>query len=201
MIVLDVEQGSDEWHEARIGIPTASNFSRIITAEGKKSSQANDYINELVAEWLTGEKDRFSTKWTERGNELEPEARFFYSLGADKDVEEIGMAYLDERKLTSCSPDGLVEEDGTVEIKCPAPKTHVAYLLTGKIPAKYYPQVQGQLWIMEREWCDFVSYHPKMQPLIVRVPRKDTYIESMAKYVDEFVDKMLERRQKLSHKE
>jgi len=196
-VLVEVEQRSDEWQKLRCGVATASCFDRIITpATGKPSASAVAYRRELLAEWLTGQPVSIKESgWMQRGTEMEPEARAFYEFEADAEVTETGFVFLDERRLIGCSPDGLVGDDGLVEIKCPAPHTHVGCLIDAKLPTAYIPQVQGALWVTGRRWCDFISYHPEMEPLIVRVKRDEGYIAKMAMLIEAFVATMLEERQ------
>lgn len=201
MIIVDCEQGSEEWFEARRGIPTASNFSKIITSTGKPSTSANGYMNKLLAEWLMNKPlDSFKSEWMDRGNELEPEARNSYEFDRDIDVQKVGLVYKDDRKLISASPDGIIGENGGLEIKCPSPGIHVEYLLANKIPSIYFPQVMGNLWVCEREWWDFYSHNPDMEPLIIRVERDEKYIKSLEGAVEKFVYQMLGKREKLQSK-
>jgi putative phage-type endonuclease len=196
-VLVEVEQRSDEWLKLRCGVATASCFDKIITpATGKASASAVAYRRELLAEWLTGQPVSIKESgWMQRGTEMEPEARAFYEFEADAEVVETGITFLDERRLIGCSPDGLVGSDGLVEIKCPAPHTHVGYLLDGRLPTAYIPQVQGALWVTGRQWCDFVSYSDTMESLIVRVNRDESYIAKMATLIEAFVKVMLEERQ------
>lgn len=201
MIVIDgLVQGSQEWIEARLGIPTASCFDKVITPTGKASSQSEAYMHTLLAEWLTGEQASFvSNQWIERGNELEPAARTAYEFCQDQTVRQVGLVYRDDRRLIAASPDGLCDATNSgLEIKCPAPSTHVANLLSGFMPQKYMPQVQGCIWICEAEYWDFMSYHESMEPLIVRINRDEKFITTMQQLFDEFIDLMLERREKLT---
>jgi len=173
------EQGSFEWLAARLGIPSASMFAKIVTTKGAWSTSADTYINQLVAERLTGEREEvFQSHHMIRGTELEPDARDLYSLMTNSEVIEVGFC-LHDTLAAGCSPDGLIGEDGGLEIKCPAPSTHVEYLRGGVLPSKYKQQVMGCLWITGREWWDFVSYHPTMKPLIVRVERDEEYIAAL----------------------
>lgn len=197
MIILDCEQGTDAWFQGRLGIPTASNFDKIITSTGKASTQAKSYMNKLLAEWLTGSSiNQDSTEWMERGNLLEADARSLFEFTNECEVSQVGLIYKDDRKLVSCSPDGLIDDSG-LEIKCPAPHTHVEYLLSGKLPSKYVAQVQGSMWVTERDSWNFMSYHPEMQPLSVKVNRDDKFIKTLEDYVNDFIDEMLTKRQKL----
>lgn len=188
MRISNFEQGSQEWLESRLGRPTASNFGKLITSTGKPSSSADAYINELIAQRITGELPEFYTNAAmERGNELEPAAKTLYELMHDVEVIEVGLCLHDTFEC-GASPDGLVGNDGGVEIKCPLPHTHVSYLRDGKVPSKYIPQIQGCLWITEREWWDFMSYNPSMQDLIVRVYRDEAYIKKLADAVTSAVE-------------
>ena len=180
MRVSDCEQGSQEWLQSRLGKPTASNFGKLITSTGKPSASADSYINELIAQRITGElPEFFKSEAMERGNELEPHAKASYEFTHDVDVVEVGLCLHDEYEC-GASPDGLIGEDGGIEIKCPLPHTHVAYLRAGEVPSKYIPQIQGCMWITGRKWWDFMSYHPAMENLIVRVERDDEYIQKLA---------------------
>ena len=182
------EQGSFEWLAARLGIPSASMFAKIVTTKGAWSTSADTYINQLVAERLTGEREEvFQSHHMIRGTELEPDARDLYSLMTNSEVIEVGFC-LHDTLAAGCSPDGLIGEDGGLEIKCPAPSTHVEYLRGGVLPSKYKQQVMGCLWITGREWWDFVSYHPTMKPLIVRVERDEEYIAALEKCVTKAVN-------------
>jgi len=190
------EQGSPEWLAARLGIPSASMFAKIVTTKGIWSASADAYINQLVAERLTGEREEvFQSHHMLRGTELEPDARDLYSLMSDAEVTEVGFC-LHDTLSAGCSPDGLIGEDGGLEIKCPAPSTHVEYLRGGVLPSKYKQQVMGCLWITGREWWDFVSYHPTMKPLIVRVERDEEYIAALEKCVTKAVNLIEENVEK-----
>mgnify|MGYP003705987125 FL=1 len=182
------EQGSPEWLAARLGIPSASMFAKLVTTKGIWSASADAYINQLVAERLTGEREEvFQSHHMLRGTELEPDARDLYSLISDAEVTEVGFC-LHDTLSAGCSPDGLIGEEGGLEIKAPAPSTHVEYLRGGVLPSKYKQQVMGCLWITGREWWDFVSYHPTMKPLIVRVERDEEYIAALEKCVTKAVN-------------
>ncbi len=183
MIILNDEQGSPEWLASRLGRPSASMFGKLITGSGKPSSSAESYINEMIAERLTGRSKPFYTnEHMERGTALEPEAREAYEFITDYEVQETGFI-LDDSEEFGCSPDGLVGEQGGLEIKCPSTGVHVSYLRKGVVPAKYYQQVQGCMWITGRDWWDFMSYHPEMPHLLVRARRNEKFIEAMAEQV------------------
>ena len=178
MIILDVEQGTEEWLQARLGVPTASNYSKVVTSTGKPSAQADKYINDLVAQKLTGEiPEMFKSDAMQRGNELEPQARAYYEFMTDNVVEEVGLIL--NYDGAGCSPDGLIGDDGGLEIKCPLGATHVSYLRANKLPTEYVQQVQGCMYITGRSWWDFVSFHPDMESMIIRVERDDEFIEKL----------------------
>jgi hypothetical protein len=181
-----------------LGKPTSSNFDKIITpARGEPSRSAPGYRHELLAEWLTGQpSEGHQNGWMERGSELEAEARAWYAW-THEEVEEVGFVWLDDEKMVGCSPDGLIGVDGGMEIKVPAPKTHVSYLLANKLPTDYIPQVQGSLWITGRQWWDFVSYCPGIDPLVIRVQRDEPYIGKLAKLVGAFVETMKAEQEEL----
>jgi hypothetical protein len=188
MRVNNHKQGSDEWLQSRLGKPTASNFGKLITPTGKPSASADGYINELIAQRITGELPEFYTNSAmERGNELEPAAKALYEFTYGVEVVEAGLCLHDTLDC-GASPDGLVGDDGGIEIKCPLPHTHVSYLRDGNMPEKYVPQTQGCLWITGREWWDFMSFHPAMEDLIVRVERDNEYIKKLADQVERAVD-------------
>jgi len=177
MLSHNVEQNTDEWLNLRLGIPTASEFAKLVTGTGKKSTQVTTYIDQLVAEIMLGRpcSNFTGNEHTERGHELEPHAVEYYELLNDIDTQQIG--FVTNRQLSyGCSPDRLVGDDGMLEIKCPADHTHVGYLLKNKVPTKYIPQVQGQMLVADREWCDWLSYHPDLPSLIIRVERDEEYI-------------------------
>ena len=188
--ILEAEQGTQEWLDARLGRPSASQFYKLITTSGKPSASADDYISEMIAERITGESEPiYVNEWMQRGTELEPEARATYEFIHGVDVKEVGFI-LDDSGEFGCSPDGLVGDDGGVEFKCPAPKNHIAWSRKGVCPSKHYAQVQGCLYITGREWWDFMSYHPDMKPFIVRVERNEEFIEKLAEQISLAVEEI-----------
>lgn len=192
MIILDQEQGSEEWLRVRLGRPSASMFNKLITQTGKPSSSADGYINELIAERLTGKSEPFHvTEWMERGTALEPEAREAYEFITGNAVMETGFI-LDNSWQFGCSPDGLILDKGGLEIKCPAPRTMVSYLRDPQVGVKkYWQQIQGCMWITQRGWWDFFAYHPEMPHVLVRVERDDEYIDKLAAEVKAAVNVIL----------
>lgn len=170
MRIIECAQGSPEWRAARLGIPTASQFSRILTpAKLEYAKGAETYIREILAEWLTGEpQDEGGSGGTERGTDMEPEARAWYEAQYDVTVREVGVCLSDDGTV-GCSPDGLVGEDGGLEIKCPFAKTHIGYVLDpASLVADYRHQIQGGLFVTGRKWWDVMSYSPIMPTVLVR---------------------------------
>ena len=198
MIALDVEQGSRAWIEARLGIPTASEFSRIVTPGGKLSASRDEYIGKLLAEWALGEtEDEFESEWTERGKLLEPEARNYYVFHRDAAVKKVGLMYRDADRLVAASPDGLVGDEGATELKCPKASTHLRWLSVGTVPRQHSIQVQGQLWVSGRAWVDFFSYHPGLPPLIVRAEPDEKLQAAFDEAIPAFIAELMAGREKL----
>lgn len=182
------EQGSEQWLTLRLAIPTASEFHRIVTPTGRLSKQSRAYAIKLVAEKLLNRQlESFEeTEWMERGRQLEFEAVKAFEFETDLTTKQIGIIISDCGRY-GASPDRLVGEDGVLEIKCPAPHTHLGYLLDG-FNADYRPQVQGQLLVSGRDWYDWISYSPEMPMVRVRAPRDPEYIGKLRAALDEFCD-------------
>ena len=152
----------------------------------------------LLSEWALGEtEDEFDTEWTERGRALEPEARDYYQFHRDAEVKTVGLIYRDADKTVGASPDGTVGDSGLIELKCPKAHTHLRWLSLGVIPRTHAMQVQGQLWVSGREWCDFTSYHPGLPPLIVRAEPEEKFQEAFDVAIPQFIGEMLEARERL----
>jgi putative phage-type endonuclease len=181
-VIKDIEQGSQEWLQMRLGVATASNFDKIITSTGVESKALKDYAFELASDSLLTEPEvGFQSEAMIRGNELEEEARSYYSFVTDNKVEEVTFIKKDN---IGYSPDGLIGDNGLIEIKCPLKKNHLKYLIDNKLPTKYKAQVQGGLYISQREYCDFVSYHPlfkdEKKMLVIRVERDEEFIKKLS---------------------
>lgn len=195
MIVIPCVQGSPEWIAARCGIPTSSNFSKILTPGGKLSASAEPYICQLIAERILGASlDPYVSDWMERGKMLEPEAVAYYEMQRDQDTEAVGFA-MHDTVMAGCSPDRLVGSDGGLEIKCPSPAVHVGNLLG--MAEKHRCQVQGSLWITGRAWWDLLSFHPEMPPALIRIERDEEYIAALDKAIREFCERLEESRLKI----
>lgn len=164
MNIINVIQGTPEWHAARAGRVTASRIADLTarTKTGWGASRAN-YMAELVAERLTGTvAESFSNAAMKWGTEMEPEARSAYSFMRDMEVTPVGFVIHPTIEMSGASPDGLVGADGLVEIKCPNTAAHIETLLGGSVPDKYIKQMQWQMRCTGRKWCDFVSYDPRL---------------------------------------
>lgn len=201
MQILQIEQGSDEWLQARLGKPTASRFGDIITPDkGDKSKTYTTYLYELLGELLAGDRDEvYRSQWMDRGSELEVQAREKYEFLKDTTVETVGIVFNDDFTI-GASPDGLIGNNAGLEIKCPKSSTIVKYMLEDRLPLIYKPQVQGNLWICEREYWDFIAYHPNTNMFINRVYRDEEYIKKMATFLNEFVDELKTKHDKLKDK-
>jgi hypothetical protein len=190
-IIHDVEQGSPEWLTLRLGIPTSSEFHRIITAaKGELSKSARKYAHQLVAEALLGEPVESSIgnlHWVMRGKLLEPQAVQQYEFTTDVETRAVGFITTDCGRL-GCSPDRLIiGARGGLEIKCTAPQTHMGFLIDGP-GDDYRQQVQGQLAIAELEFVDLYAYHPALPALMLRTYRDEPYIAKMRAALSEFLD-------------
>ena len=189
---LTVEQGTPEWFAARLGIATASRFKDIMA---RTPAPRNNYSAELVAERLTGEREEsYKSSDMQWGNDYEAVARLTYKLNnPDKKVRDCGI-FLHDKIDCGASPDGLVDDDGTIEIKCPKTATHIQTLKSGKLPTQYFWQVQGQLWVTGRAWCDFISYDPRLPEnasyICIRVERDDAKIDLLENAVKDFMQQV-----------
>lgn len=197
MIIHDCIQGTQEWLELRAGIPTASNFDRIITPKTRKlSSQSFAYMCELAAESILGPLSSAAvTPFMERGSAMEASAIAYYQFQRDVDTKRVGFI-TDDHKAYGCSPERLVGEDGGLEIKCPSAGVHVQYLLD--TPNKFVCQVQGCMLVTGRKWWDVLSYSPTILPsVIVRFERDEAFIDALSSALDEFLDRLNEAKQRL----
>ena len=188
-----MEQRSDEWFAARCGKVTASRIADLVakTKTGWGASRAN-YMAELVAERLTNTPaERFSNAAMQWGTDHEPDAIAAYEFFKDCAVEPVGFVDHPKIAMTGASPDGRVGKDGLVEIKCPKTATHIDTLLSGKVERKYLLQMQWQMECEKRQWCDFVSFDPRMpgsmQMFCLRVERDDKLLGTLREQVDEFL--------------
>jgi putative phage-type endonuclease len=196
MKIHNLEQQTPEWFEVRKGKMTSSNATCI----GNAGSGLETYVKEIVLEMYTSaDKERFSTRDTERGNELEPIARDLYELETGNAVEQVGFIELDE--YTGASTDGLIGKDGVWECKAPNDKEYFELLLTDKIKSDYIWQVQMEMLVTGRKWADLTFYNPnfkkpmltfrlerdeeKLEKLRLGIEKGKTMIENLKKEVEE----------------
>lgn len=184
--IIDCDQGSPEWFAARAGIPTASRFATVLASGrgGAESKTRRKYLLQLAGERLTGRPmESYSNGHMERGKEQEAEARELYALVRDATTSPVGFM---RRGNAGASPDAMIGSDGLLEIKTKLADLQIEVLLANRLPPEHVAQVQGQLWISCRQWCDFVSYSPGLPLFVTRVPRDDLYIAKLAVEVDAF---------------
>lgn len=206
MITIDprsVEQGSDLWHQLRLGHVTASGIADLMakTKTGESESRRK-YKVKLVAERMTGKaQESYSNAAMEWGVEQEQYAAMAYELKNNVLLDKTGFWLHPSIKWLGVSPDRLVGNDGLVEIKCPNTTTHIDYILDDVVPARYYKQIQCQLWVTNSQWCDFVSYDPRLpeenQLFIKRAYPDEVFIREMESEVLKFLDEVEQMINKL----
>lgn len=199
MIALELDQQTPEWYAARCGVPSASNFDKIVTTKGEPSKQAQKYLYQLAGERVIGKQEEtYQNGFMQRGVELEAEARQFYELVTDSIVQKVGLCFPDESRQYACSPDGFVGIDGGLEIKCPSMAVHIGYVIDNVLPTEYLQQVQGNLLVTGRQWWDFVSYYPGLKPLIVRVERDEKFLAALKLSLELFHQNLEEITKRIS---
>ena len=193
--LINAEQRTPEWFSARLGKATGSRFSDIMakTRSGYSSSRKN-YAAELVTEILTNTpSESYTSGAMQWGTDNEPVARLQYELSTGNEVLETGF-WIHDTLSAGASPDGFIGTDGLIEIKCPNTATHIDTLISKKLPRQYEAQVQGQMWITGRTWCDFVSFDPRLpenvQMFVVRVERDDLYIKELEEEIIKFLEEV-----------
>ena len=200
--VFDCEQGTPEWHQARTGIVTASVFSTVL-AQGRgggPSKTRNQLLHQLAAERITGE---YVPTWggnqhTERGKAMEAQVRDLYEATSELPVQQVGFI---RRGAIGASPDSLVGDDGLLEIKTALPHIQIERVLAGVLPPEHKPQVQGQLLVSGRQWCDFRSHWPGLPELRVRVYRDLPYLSTLNAALQQFnreLDELVARIRKMT---
>ena len=189
MIILeDLIQGSPEWFKEKLGKPSASRFSEIVTTSGEASKSREGYMYELAAEQISGAAvEGYKNACMQEGNDRESESRALYEMIHGVTVQQVGVVFRDEWRLVLCSPDGIVDGCYGLEMKNVLPKTQVKYLLAGRLPTDYFQQVQGSMYITGFDRWDFMSYSPGLPPLMIKVSRDEKFIDLMAKAIDDFV--------------
>jgi len=197
--IIECEQGSPEWFEARRGIPTASRYADVL-AEGKGIMRAR-YMRQLAAEIITEEPmETYKNAKMERGKEHEPDLRKRYAFDHDADVEQVGFLR-STMMATGCSPDGLVGVDGMIEIKSTEPDLLIELLDSGRAPTQHMAQIQGNLWITGRDWCDLVIGWPKLPLFTVRVKRDEPYMANLRRELERFNQELHEMVERIKAKQ
>jgi putative phage-type endonuclease len=201
-----MEQQTNEWFTARLGKVTASRVADVIakTKTGYSASRDN-YMAQLICERLTGQKgESFTNAAMEYGTQTEPLARSAYENARSLLVKEVGFINHPRIEMSGASPDGLVAEDGLVEIKCPNTATHIDTLLSGKVPTKYITQMQWQMLCCQRKWCDFVSFDNRLpehlQLFVQEVEFDPEYAAMLEKEVVLFLTELDNKVAKLKEK-
>jgi putative phage-type endonuclease len=191
--MTEIEQRSEAWFKARLGKVTASAVADVLakTKTGVSASR-NNYLIKLAIQRVTGQiEESYTNDAMQWGIDNEDQARVAYEVASGNFVDQVGFVDHEIIDWFGCSPDGLVDNDGLVEIKCPNSATHWEYFKTKEVPKKYFIQMQAQMSCTGRKWCDFVSFDPRMpeksQLLIIRVPRDNTFIDLMETEVMEFL--------------
>jgi putative phage-type endonuclease len=178
MIVYDeIIQGSEEWLQVRAGKFTGSKASDLFA--GKTTATYQNLINKIVSEKVIGKtaESGYKSEAMQRGSNLESEARENFELNTFVKVGQVGFIELSEN--IGISPDGLIDDEGLLEIKCPITTTQISYLVTKKIPKDYFLQMQFQMMVTGRKYCFFHSYHPELSPLTIKVERDEKVIEEI----------------------
>ncbi len=192
----DVAQYSDEYDRLRLGIPTSSNFHKIITPQGKPSKQWREYACVLIAERILQQKIEFyNSPAMERGLIVEADAVDWYEFDQDVTTQRVGFITDDSHTL-GCSPDRLVGAEGLLEIKAPLPHTQVDYWISGEISERFRPQLQGQLYISQRSWVDIVCWHDVLPKLVMRVEPDEKFIEALDRELlifNYFIDRVMDK--------
>jgi hypothetical protein len=200
-ICHDVAQYSEEHDRLRLGIPTSSNFHKIITPQGKPSKQWREYACVLIAERILHTKLEFyNSPAMERGLIVETEAADWYEFDRDVSAERVGFI-TDDMHTMGCSPDRLVGDDGLLEIKAPLPHTQVEYWISGELSERFRPQLQGQLYISQRRWVDILCWHDVLPKLVVRVEPDDTFIAVLDRELqifNYFIERVMEKIRAMS---
>jgi len=193
---INVSQGTPEWHQLRLGKVTASRVADILakTKTGASASR-NNYLIELALQRTTKTiEPSYTNSAMEWGTQTEPQARVAYEVNTLNFVDQVAFVDHPTIKWFGCSPDGLVGEDGLIEIKCPNSATHWEYFKTKEPPKKYWIQMQAQMSVTGRKWCDFVSFDPRMpersQLLVVHVPRDPEFILYMEAEIKQFLSEV-----------
>lgn len=198
MLIVKCEQLSEQWFQEKLGKPSASNASKIITNNGKPSKQREGYLYELVSQRLSGKhEETYSNRNMEIGIEREEESRNLYEMLHEVEVEEVGVVYPNEKKEYLCSPDGIINREYGLEMKNVIGKTQVKYLVKGELPPEYFSQVQMSMLVTGFKRWDFFSYFPGIKPFIIRVKRDEKFIKLLEVELSLFCKDLVELENKL----
>lgn len=193
---------SDEYWQAKKGLPSASNFHRIITpAKWEYAAGAYSYACELIAQeydYNYGAHEEYATAAMRNGIIMEPEARRAYEFYSGRDVEQVGLCISDCSRFC-CSPDGLVGDEGGIELKHPTAATHVKWLLAGVLPPEHAAQCYGFLLVTKRQWIDFMAWYPGMPQLVVRVTPDEKMLK-MAEALEKFATTLADMRRRIAER-
>lgn len=185
--IIDVEQGTEAWRRARMGIPTSSSFQCLLANSAEKKGRAT-YMRQLAGEIITGElTESFRNSEMDRGKIMEAEARSFYAFIKNADPTLVGFVRNGDK---GCSPDSFIGSDGMLEIKTERADILIETIFKDEFPSKHKAQTQGALWVAEREWIDLIIYWPKMPTFIKRAYRDAAYIATLARAVAEFNEEL-----------
>jgi len=196
MIVYNIEQHSEAWHEARCGRVTGTRFKNLVSKETTDSYK--DLVTNIACEVITGgAEETYVSPAMQYGIDTEPEARREYETITDAPVTQAGFIIPDEEHKyhgwIGISPDGLLPDDGILEIKCPLARTHFEYIERGVLPSEYRYQVQGQLFVTGFKYCHFMSYVPGMKPFIIEVLPDAELFELFNQRLDKLIIEVQEK--------
>ncbi len=190
MEIFDMEQNSEAWLQARLGLPTASEFATILAKgrDGGESKGRKTYLYKLAGEIITGApSENYTNGHMERGHAMEPEARAAYAFMRDADPQKVGFI---KNGRAGASPDSLIGNNGILELKTKLPHIMIETILRADLPPEHRAQCQGQLWIGERDWVDFTAYWPAMPLFVHRTYRDEDYIKKLSSAVEAFNEEL-----------
>jgi hypothetical protein len=200
-IFHDVRQYSEQHDRLKLGIATSSHFHKIITPQGKPSKQWREYACVLIAERILHRNVEFyHSPAMERGLIVEAEAADWYEFDQDVSVQRVGFI-TDDDLTVGCSPDRLVGDDGLLEIKAPLPHTQVEYWISGEVNERFRPQLQGQLYISQRNWVDIVCWHDVLPKVVMRVEPDEKFIKALDRELqifNFFIERVMEKIRAMS---
>jgi predicted phage-related endonuclease len=197
MVIIDnIEQGTPEWMALKAGVPSASEFDKILSPTGKVSTQKEKYMNQLIGEKLLGIKpESYKSQAMIEGSLKEAEARALFAMLHGVECRQVAFCFEDNKRY-GCSPDSLLDMTG-LEIKCPEIHTHTKYLRDNKLPNDYISQVQGSMLVSGYSRWFFMSYYPGLPELIIEIPRDDKYCAQLKIELENFCDQLENEYQKL----